>query len=58
MKNVIVTMKKQNIYQIINRLVEINCNKRLAAIRIDCTSRNINLLIKKYNEFRKIDFSR
>lgn len=57
MKKIALTMKEQNIYQIIKKLVENNGNKKRAAIRIGCTLRNINLLIKKYKEQGKIGFS-
>ncbi len=57
MKEILLTMKEQNIYQIIKRLVENNGNKKRAAIRLGCSIRNINLLIKKYNEKGKAGFS-
>lgn len=57
MKEVILTMKEMNIYQIIKKLVETNGNKKRAAIRLDCSIRNINLLIKKYKEKGKAGFS-
>lgn len=50
-------MKEQNIYLIIKKLVETNGNKKRAAIRIGCTLRNVNLLIKKYKEKGKAGFS-
>ena len=57
MKEVILTMKEMNIYQIIKKLVETNGNKKRTAIRIDCRIRNINLLITKYKEKGKAGFS-
>lgn len=57
MREITLTMKEQNIYQIIKRLVENNGNKKRAAIRLGCTIRNINLLIKKYKEEGKAGFS-
>lgn len=50
-------MKEKNIYQIIKKLVETKGNKKRAAIRLNCTIRNINLLIKKYKEKGKAGFS-
>ena len=57
MRKIILTMKEQNIYQIIKNLVENKGNKKRAAIRLGCTLRNINLLIKKYQEKGKAGFS-
>lgn len=55
-------MKEYNIYKIIKQIVDNNNEskssiKNRAAIKIGCTTRNINLLIKKYNEFGKAGFS-
>lgn len=50
-------MKENNTYQIIKNLVEKNGNKRRAALKIGCTVRNINLLIKKFKEDGKEAFS-
>lgn len=57
MRKITLTMKEQNIYQMIKRLVENNGNKKKAAIRLGCTIRNVNLLIKKYQEKGKAGFS-
>lgn len=57
MKAIDLNMKEQNTYKIIKKLVETNGNKNRAAINIGCTLRNINLLIKKYNEYGKSAFS-
>ena len=50
-------MKENNTYQIIKNLVEKNGNKKRAALKIGCTVRNINLLIKKFKENGKEAFS-
>ena len=50
-------MKERNVYSIIKKLVETNGNKNRAALKIGCTLRNINLLIKKYNSLGKAGFS-
>ena len=50
-------MKEMNVYHIIKKLVETNGNKNRAAIKLGCTRRNINLLIKKYKEQGKAGFS-
>ena len=50
-------MKERNVYSIIKKLVETNGNKNRAALKIGCTLRNINMLIKKYHSFGKAGFS-
>lgn len=62
MKEIILNMKEYNIYKIIKQIVDNNYEskstiKNRAAIKIGCTTRNINLLIKKYKEFGKAGFS-
>lgn len=57
MNEVILTMKENNTYQIIKNLVEKNGNKRRAVLKIGCTIRNINLLIKKFKKQGKEGFS-
>jgi transposase len=42
-------MKAQEKYKIIKRLVENHISKDYAAIKIGCTRRTINRLLKKYN---------
>ena len=51
-------MKENNTYQIIKNLVEKNGNKRRAALKIGCTVRNINLLIKKLDNTLNIDIKK
>ena len=50
MKEVILTMKENNTYQIIKNLIEKKGNKRRAALKIGCTARNINLFKEKDKE--------
>lgn len=57
MRKVELTMKENNIYKIIKKLVETNGSKHRAAIRLNCSERNINILIKKYNTEGKNGFS-
>ncbi len=57
MKEIILTMKEKNIYEIIKKLVDNNGNKHRVALRLGCSIRNVNLLIKKYKEKGKAGFS-
>lgn len=57
MRKVELNMKEQTIYQAIKKLVETGDNKKSVAIKLGCTLRNINLLIKKYKEKGKAGFS-
>ena len=41
-------MKEDFKYQIIKKLVETNGNKKAAALRIGCTVRHVNRMIKGY----------
>ena len=43
-------------YKVIKKLVETNGNKKRAALRLNCTVRNVNRLIAKYNEGGKAAF--
>lgn len=43
-------------YKVIKKLVETNGNKKRAALRLNCTVRNVNRLIAKYNEEGKAAF--
>lgn len=57
MKEIILTMKEKDIYTTIKKLVETNGNKNRAAIKLGCTTRNINILINKYMNEGKAGFS-
>lgn len=48
MKKVLLTMSEENKYLIIKRLVERDGNKLNAAVKLNCTERTVNRLIKKY----------
>ena len=56
MRKVTLSMKAQEQYEIIKRLVENHISKDYAAIKIGCTRRTINRLIKKYNLEGKAGF--
>lgn len=56
MRKVILNMSEENKYLIIKRLVERNGNKQSAAIKLNCTVRNINRLIIKYHQEGKEGF--
>lgn len=57
MKEVILTMKEQEKYEVIKELVDHGGNKKRAALRLNITVRQINRLIKKYKENGKSAFS-
>jgi len=48
MKKVHLTMLEENKYLVIKRLVERGGNKLNAAVKLNCTERTINRLIRKY----------
>ena len=56
MRKVELTMKENYKYQVIKKLVESNGNKSNAAIKLNCTVRNINRLIRIYSEEGKEGF--
>ena len=53
MKKIKLTMKEEEKYTIIKKLVETNGNKDRAALKIGCTRRTVNRLIKGYKSFGK-----
>lgn len=55
-RKVILTMGENQKYQIIKKLVETNGNKKTAALKIGCSDRHINRLIKGYQEKGKAFF--
>ena len=48
MKRIILTPMEENKYNIIKELVDHSGNKRRAALKLNCSLRNINRLIKRY----------
>lgn len=56
MKRIILTMTEQEKYEIIKTLVEKNGNKSRAAIKLGCSNRTINRMIKGYKEKGKVFF--
>lgn len=56
MRKVVLNLKENMQYEIIKKLVETNGNKKRAAIKLSCTPRHINRLIKKYRENGKKAF--
>lgn len=50
MRKVNLTMKENDKYSTIKKLVETNGNKKRAAIALNCSVRHINRMIKGYNE--------
>lgn len=56
MRKVELNLKENQQYKVIKKLVETNGNKKRAAIKLNCTQRHINRLIKKYNEKGKAGF--
>ena len=56
MRKVELNLKENQQYKVIKKLVETNGNKKRAAIKLNCTQRHINRLIKKYKEKGKAGF--
>jgi len=57
MRKVELRMNEEYKYKIIKKLVETNGNKKAAALRIGCTIRNVNRMIKGYRSKGKEFFS-
>jgi len=56
MKRIDLRMNEQQKYEVIKSLVDHNGNKKAAAVKLGCTTRHINRLIKKYKEQGKQAF--
>lgn len=56
-RKVDLNMNEEYKYEIIKKLVETNGNKKTAALRIGCTVRHVNRMIKGYNSEGKGFFS-
>jgi len=56
MRKVELKMNQLYKYQVIKKLVDTNGNKKAASLKLQCTTRNINLLIKKYKTKGKKGF--
>ena len=50
MRKVLLTMDENKKYEIIKKLVDTNGNKKTAALKLGCSTRHINRLIKGYKE--------
>lgn len=55
-RKVLLTMEENQKYEIIKKLVDTNGNKKTAALKIGCSDRHINRLIKGYKEQGKSFF--
>lgn len=55
-RKVLLTMDENQKYEVIKKLVETNGNKKTAALKIGCSDRHINRLIKGYKEQGKAFF--
>lgn len=56
LRKVNLNMKEISVFEIIKELVDHKGNKKRAAYKLNCTVRNINLLIKKYHTYGKEGF--
>lgn len=56
MRKVTLSMKAQDQYEVIKRLAEGHISKKHAAVKIGCTERHINRLLKKYHHEGKVGF--
>ena len=56
MRKVFLTMKEQEKYEVIKKLVETDENKNRAALKLGCTVRNVNRLIIVYKTEGKSGF--
>lgn len=57
MRKVNLTMKEDYRYKVIKKLVETNGNKKSAELKLGCSRRTVDRLIKKYKENGKSSFS-
>lgn len=57
MRKVTLNMKEQNTFEIIKNFVHYGGNKKRISIQLNCTIRNVNLLINKYKTYGKEAFS-
>lgn len=57
MRKVILSVKAQEKYEVIKRLAECHISKQTAVVKIGCTPRHINRLLKKYHLEGKLSFS-
>lgn len=57
MRKVTLNMKENYKYEVIKKLVETNGNKKRASVKLGCTIRTINRLIKDYKKYGKEAFS-
>ena len=55
-RKVLLTMDENQKYEVIKKLVDTNGNKKTAALKIGCSDRHINRLIKGYKEQGKSFF--
>lgn len=56
MRKVTLSMKSQEQYEVIKKVSEGHVSKKYAAIKIGCTLRHVNRLLKKYTESGKAGF--
>lgn len=56
MKEILLNMKEDMKYNVIKKLVDTSGNKKRAALKLNCSLRTINRLIKNYKERGKIAF--
>ena len=56
MRKVVLTLKEQEKYDVIKRVVETNGNKERAAIKLKLTIRQIDRLVAGYKKFGKAFF--
>lgn len=55
-RKVILTLRENEKYEIIKKLIDTNGNKQTAALKIGCTKRTINRLIAGYKKSGKAFF--
>ena len=56
MKGIVLTMKENDKFEVIKKLVDNNGNKNNAAIKLGLSKRSINRLILNYKKFGKVAF--
>lgn len=56
MRKVLLSMESQEKYEIIKRLAEGHISKKTAAVKIGCTPRHVNRLLKQYHSDGKYSF--
>ena len=56
MKKIILNAREQHKYEVIRKLIETNGNKKAAAVKLNCSLKTVDRLIRVYEESGKEGF--